>query len=75
MVEAGWKVIQPVLDVWKALPAKEFPNYAAGSWGPAEADELLARDRRAWRMIGEEHVSSEPSEVPATVGRATAGAD
>ena len=75
MVEAGWNVIQPVLDVWKALPAQRFPNYAAGSWGPAEADELLARDGRAWRLIGEDHVSSEPSKVSATVGRATAGAD
>ena len=74
MVEAGWKVIQPVLDLWKALPAKRFPNYASGSWGPAKADELLGRDGRAWRTIGEDHVSSEPTEVPATVGRATAGA-
>jgi glucose-6-phosphate 1-dehydrogenase len=56
MVEAGWSVIQPVLDVWHALPARNFPNYAAGSWGPAEADELLARDGRAWRRIGEEDV-------------------
>src|SRR5208337_2008629 len=56
MVEAGWTVIQPVLDVWHALPARSFPNYAAGSWGPAEADELLARDGRAWRRIGEEDV-------------------
>ncbi len=54
MVEAGWSVIQPILDVWHALPARNFPNYAAGSWGPAEADELLARDGRAWRRIGEE---------------------
>src|SRR5215831_12256889 len=75
MVEAGWRVIQPVLDVWSSLRPESFPNYAAGSWGPAEADELLARDGRAWRTIGEEHVSSEPSDVPATVGRATAGAD
>jgi glucose-6-phosphate 1-dehydrogenase len=73
MVEAGWKVIQPVLDAWKAVPAERFPNYAAGSWGPAEADELLARDGRAWRMIGKEQLSSEPSGVPATLGRATAG--
>src|SRR5215475_11133976 len=51
MVEAGWRVIQPVIDVWKALPARGFPNYASGSWGPAEADELLARDGRAWRDI------------------------
>jgi glucose-6-phosphate 1-dehydrogenase len=56
MVEAGWSVIQPILDVWHALPARNFPNYAAGSWGPAEADELLARDARAWRRIGEEDV-------------------
>ena len=54
MVEAGWSVIQPILDVWHALPARGFPNYAAGSWGPAEAEELLERDGRSWRRIGEE---------------------
>jgi len=74
MVEAGWKVIQPVLDLWKALPVQQFPNYAAGSWGPAEADELLARDGRAWRIIEEEHTLPEPSAVPVALGRATAGA-
>lgn len=51
MVEAGWSVIQPVLDVWKALPARSFPNYSAGSWGPKESDDLLARDGRRWRQI------------------------
>jgi glucose-6-phosphate 1-dehydrogenase len=60
MVEAGWSVIQPILDVWHALPARTFPNYAAGSWGPAEADELLARDGRAWRRIGEEDEDKRP---------------
>ena len=48
MVEAGWNLIQPVLDVWKALPPRQFPNYAAYSWGPKEADELLERDGRCW---------------------------
>jgi glucose-6-phosphate 1-dehydrogenase len=48
MVEAGWTVVAPVLDVWKALPPRDFPNYPAGSWGPKEADELLARSGRAW---------------------------
>jgi len=48
MVEAGWALIQPVLDVWSALPARSFPNYAAGTAGPSEAEELLARDGRAW---------------------------
>jgi glucose-6-phosphate 1-dehydrogenase len=47
-VEAGWNIIQPVLDVWKALPPRSFPNYAAGSWGPKEADELLTDDGRSW---------------------------
>jgi glucose-6-phosphate 1-dehydrogenase len=73
MVEAGWRVIQPMLDVWSALPAKQFPNYAAGTWGPAESDELLARDGRAWRRIGEEQTPSEPSDLPETLARATAG--
>lgn len=48
MVEAGWSLIQPVLDVWKALPPRSFPNYAAGTWGPKEADELMERDGRSW---------------------------
>lgn len=51
MVEAGWSVIQPLIDVWKALPPRSFPNYPAGSWGPKESDDLLARDSRAWRHI------------------------
>jgi glucose-6-phosphate 1-dehydrogenase len=49
MVEAGWSVVEPVLDVWRALPARTFPNYAAGTWGPKEADELMKRDGRYWR--------------------------
>ncbi len=48
-VEAGWRIVAPVLDVWNAIPPRSFPNYAAGSWGPGEADDLLARDGRAWR--------------------------
>ncbi|PYV55580.1 MAG: glucose-6-phosphate dehydrogenase [Acidobacteria bacterium] len=51
MVEAGWTVVDPVLDVWKALPPRRFPNYAAGTWGPKEADELMERDQRQWRKI------------------------
>jgi len=49
MVEAGWCVVSPVLDVWKALPPRNFPNYASGSWGPKDSDELLERDGRHWR--------------------------
>jgi len=49
MVEAGWCVVSPLLDVWKALPPRAFPNYAAGTWGPKDAEELLERDGRQWR--------------------------
>ncbi len=49
MVEAGWSIVNPVLDVWKALPPRNFPNYPSGTWGPKEADDLLERDGRRWR--------------------------
>jgi glucose-6-phosphate 1-dehydrogenase len=49
MVEAGWSIVEPVLDVWRALPARAFPNYGSGTWGPKEADELMGRDGRKWR--------------------------
>lgn len=51
MVEAAWGVVAPILDAWKTLPPRSFPNYAAGSWGLKEADDLLARDGREWRRI------------------------
>lgn len=48
MVEASWRVVQPVLDAWSRRRF-DFPNYDAGSWGPKEADEMLARNGHAWR--------------------------
>jgi glucose-6-phosphate 1-dehydrogenase len=50
-IEAGWAVVQPILDAWGNNPARDFPNYVAGGDGPAAADELLARDGRAWRPL------------------------
>ncbi|MGH9675081.1 MAG: glucose-6-phosphate dehydrogenase [Bryobacteraceae bacterium] len=52
MVEAAWSVVKPVQDVWKALTPASFPNYASGTWGPKESEELLSRDGRKWRKIG-----------------------
>ena len=48
MVEASWKIVNPVLDVWNAIPARSFPNYKAGTWGPKESDDLLEADGRRW---------------------------
>jgi glucose-6-phosphate 1-dehydrogenase len=50
-VEASWELVQPVLDYWESTRATAFPNYAAGSSGPAAADELLARDGRKWKPL------------------------
>jgi glucose-6-phosphate 1-dehydrogenase len=49
MVEASWKIVSPILDVWSAIPARAFPNHEAGTWGPDEADELLRKDGRKWK--------------------------
>ncbi len=50
-VEAGWQVVQPILDAWANNPPRDFPNYSAGSDGPAAADALLTCDGRAWRSL------------------------
>jgi glucose-6-phosphate 1-dehydrogenase len=50
-VEATWSLLTPILDYWAANKPKDLPNYAAGTWGPKSADELLARDGRAWHKL------------------------
>jgi glucose-6-phosphate 1-dehydrogenase len=50
-VEAGWSVVQPVLDFWTSNAPQSFPNYAAGSQGPHVGDQLIENDGRSWRPI------------------------
>ena len=50
-VEGAWAIVTPIIETWADEPPPEFPNYEAGTWGPEEADELLARDGRKWRRI------------------------
>jgi glucose-6-phosphate 1-dehydrogenase len=47
-VEAAWKVIMPILNAWETRTAMDFPNYAPDSWGPEDAEALIARDGRNW---------------------------
>jgi glucose-6-phosphate 1-dehydrogenase len=54
-VEAAWRAVQGLIDSWAHDPTTDFPNYAAGSAGPAAADRLLARDGRAWLSISADH--------------------
>jgi glucose-6-phosphate 1-dehydrogenase len=47
----AWKLITPVLETWETVPSADFPNYAAGSWGPEPAEALIARDGRSWFAV------------------------
>jgi glucose-6-phosphate 1-dehydrogenase len=55
LVEAAWRVAQPLMDHWSATPA-DFPNYARGSWGPKAARDLIAKDNRRWHEVVTEEV-------------------
>jgi glucose-6-phosphate 1-dehydrogenase len=48
MIDAAWNIATPILRAWEAEPPTDFPNYAAGTWGPACGEELITRDGRAW---------------------------
>ena len=52
LVDAAWRIAQPVLDYWQSHPAgKTFPNYMRGTWGPPEASHFIERDGRNWFEI------------------------
>jgi glucose-6-phosphate 1-dehydrogenase len=46
--EVAWSVLMPILQVWDSVTPTDFPNYAAGTWGPDAADLLIAQDGRSW---------------------------
>lgn len=52
-VEAQWELITPIERAWQALSGKAMTTYAAGSDGPLEADQLLARNGHKWRQISQ----------------------
>jgi len=47
-VETAWEVIKPIMDVWQAKAPVDFPNYSPGSWGPEDAEALIAKDGHSW---------------------------
>lgn len=50
-VEYSWRLIDPLLSEWKRSPGPQFPNYDAGTWGPAEADKLFEGTGAKWRRL------------------------
>ncbi|MGZ4033238.1 MAG: glucose-6-phosphate dehydrogenase [Bacteroidia bacterium] len=49
-VEAAWEILMPVISNWEENPSVNFPNYAAGTQGPEDAEALIARDGHNWAM-------------------------
>ena len=47
----AWSIVDPLIEHWESRPPQDFPNYEAGSWGPAEADVLIGKDDRKWAVI------------------------
>lgn len=54
-VEAAWKIIMPILEIWQSRPGLDFPNYAPDSWGPEDAEALIARDGHNWITLPPAH--------------------
>jgi len=47
-VEAAWRLLMPVLEVWNSSPPNDFPNYASGTWGPDSTQGLLVQQGHSW---------------------------
>ena len=52
-VEAAWELIMPILNYWEKNTASNFPNYSADSWGPENAEALIAKDGYHWFNLPE----------------------
>ena len=50
-IEAGWSVVDPILQVWATSDNRDLHRYAAGSDGPKEAERLLSHSGQQWRAI------------------------
>lgn len=48
-LDAQWAFVTPILEAWQKQPPPKFPNYAAGTWGPTDADRLLEDCQGGWR--------------------------
>jgi glucose-6-phosphate 1-dehydrogenase len=61
--ETAWRLVTPVLELWAENAAPDFPNYAAGSWGPESAEALVARDGKNWLTPTAPHAARKRLEV------------
>lgn len=61
-IEAAWKLIDPITQIWDATSSPDFPDYPAGSWGPEDAHALIARDGYTWMSVPLDHRECEEDE-------------
>jgi glucose-6-phosphate 1-dehydrogenase len=47
----SWELLTPILQRWEEQGAMDFPNYAAGTWGPEAAESMLRKSQRSWRLL------------------------
>jgi glucose-6-phosphate 1-dehydrogenase len=59
-VEAAWAFVGPILEGCSGRPVARLPEYAAGSWGPAEADALIQADGRRWMLLKPSRPAARP---------------
>jgi glucose-6-phosphate 1-dehydrogenase len=52
-IEAGWAIVQPIMDAWAKAGKVRLPSYEAGSSGPSESAAMIERDGRRWRPISD----------------------
>jgi glucose-6-phosphate 1-dehydrogenase len=52
-VDLSWSILDPLIQMWEANSPRDFPNYAAGTWGPSESFRLMEKDGRKWRFADE----------------------
>ncbi len=50
-VEAAWDLLMPIINAWQDTQPLDFPNYSAGSWGPEDAESLIAKDGNHWIIL------------------------
>ena len=50
-IEAMWEVVDPIVSRWETIPPQRFPNYAAGTWGPTEAQALVEQEGHHWITV------------------------
>jgi hypothetical protein len=60
-VEAEWRIITPIEEAWAQLPTPDFPNYAAGTEGPASWQELLEIRGNTAERSGNESLQGQPA--------------